>query len=158
MDQMTGNSIFCRYTESLMLSTIPAYSPICYLLSCWIYCCIKSSVFIILLSISALTPVPIGAHSHLMPYLPTLTAAPIRASLPLTPARADAQIFTREWQKLSFLIAPNFHGSRLIFFSEQVLVVMQAEAACVISIFTGNAFLPNIQCWLIFQLILLILS
>ena len=42
------------------------------------------SVFVILLSIFALTPAPIRAYSRL---------------LPLSPAHADAQISTGEWQK-----------------------------------------------------------
>ena len=72
----------------------------------------RTPVFVILLSIFTLTPMPIRAHSCSLPRLST----PIRAhscslprlstpihtyprSLLLTPARADARISAGEWQK-----------------------------------------------------------
>ena len=59
-------------------------SPICYLCLGPNMPSLKRPVSVILMSIFALTPAPIRAYSRL---------------LPLTPAHADAQISTGEWQK-----------------------------------------------------------
>ena len=53
--------------------------------------CFRKTVFVILLSIFALTPVPIRAHSHPLPRLSALTPVPICAYLrlsTLTPAHS----------------------------------------------------------------------
>ena len=77
--------------------------------------------FSILLSIFALTPVPIRAYSHACPRLSALTPAHSRL-LQHTPTHADAQISTGEWPK------PNFYATK------QQLRIISKQAACFYSV------------------------